>query len=157
RPILALSALAALVLAGCEIHMGPVNVVRGSGNVKSESRDVRDFNRVEVSGSGTLTITQGSTESLTVRADDNLLPLLRSEVDGGPRRRGPRKASIQPTQPIRYDLALKQLTNLQLSGAVDAESASVQADQLTLGISGAGKAHVGRVTTTALTVDISGS
>src|SRR5262249_45160714 len=66
RLLAGLAALAALVLTGCDIHVGPVNVVRGSGNVKTESREVHDFDRVDVSGGGTLTITQGSTESLTI-------------------------------------------------------------------------------------------
>src|SRR5262249_24541080 len=78
RLIVAIAGLAALALTACEVHVGRVDVVRGSGNVKSESRDVRDFDRVGVSGVGTLTITQGSTESLTIQAEDNLLPLLRS-------------------------------------------------------------------------------
>jgi Putative auto-transporter adhesin, head GIN domain len=157
RLTLALGALAALVLTACEVHMGPVDVVRGSGNVKSESRDVHDFDRVGVSGTGTLTITQGSTESLTIHAEDNLLPLLHSDIEGGMLRLGPRNVSIGPTQPIRYDLTVKQLKGVELSGAAAAEAASLQSDQLALRISGAGKTHIGRVTASSMTVDISGS
>jgi hypothetical protein len=42
------------------------NVVRGSGNVITEPREVSHFNRVSMGGSGELTITQGDEESLTV-------------------------------------------------------------------------------------------
>jgi len=158
RSILALAALTCLALTGCELQaqVVPINAVRGSGNVKTESRDVHAFDRVALSGVGTLTITQGSTEALTIQAEDNLLPRLRSDVEGGTLRLGAR-TSIQPTKPIRYDLTLKQLSDLEVSGAGTAEAPEVRSDQLALRVSGVGSVHVGRVTANALTVDISGS
>ena len=91
-------ALAVLLLAGCELHAGPVDVVQGSGHVQRQSRDVRGFDQVVLSGLGTLTITQGSTESLTVEAEDNLLLRLRSDVGGSTLRLGPNDIAIRPTK-----------------------------------------------------------
>ncbi|HXM56689.1 MAG TPA: head GIN domain-containing protein [Candidatus Dormibacteraeota bacterium] len=152
-----LVALAVLALAACELHVGPVDVVRGSGNVKTESREVQGFEGVEVAGVGTLTITPGSTEALTIQAEDNILPRLRSDVEAGTLKLGPRGISIGPTKPIRYDLTVKQLDSVVVTGAASAHAAGIQADKLTLRVSGAGKIDAQRVATGALSVDISGS
>jgi hypothetical protein len=63
---------ALLLLTGC-------SVVNGSGQTKSETRTVSGFTGIELSGTGEVTIEQGDAESLTVEADDNVLPALTSE------------------------------------------------------------------------------
>jgi hypothetical protein len=154
---LALSALAGLTLAGCDLDVGPVDAVRGSGHVRTETRDVYGFDRVEVHGAGTLSITQGATEALTIEAEDNLLPRLQSDVAASTLRLGPRNVSVRPTRPIRYRLTLMRLTSLEVTGATEADGASVEGDQLALRVTGAGKLHLGRVSASDLTVTISGS
>ena len=54
--------------------------MKGSGNIKTESREVKDFTGVEVAGSAKLIVQQGEIESLTITADDNLLQHLTAEV-----------------------------------------------------------------------------
>lgn len=148
----------ALLLAGCEIQMGPVEVVQGSGKVKTESREIHGFDRVRVTGIGTLTITQGATEALTVEAEDNLLPRLRSEVQNGTLLLSTSHGtSMQPTKPIRYDLTMKQLRAIDLTGAPNASADGLTADQLALDLSGAGRMNLAHVTTGSLTVHMSGA
>jgi Putative auto-transporter adhesin, head GIN domain len=55
---------------------------QGFGQIGNESRQVSGFSKVELNGSGELTIEQTGTESLTISAEDNLLPKLSSEVSG---------------------------------------------------------------------------
>jgi hypothetical protein len=45
-----------------------------------ESRQVSGFTKIELSGSGELKIEQTGTESLTISAEDNVLPKITSEV-----------------------------------------------------------------------------
>jgi Putative auto-transporter adhesin, head GIN domain len=156
RVLLALAVLA-LALAACEARVGPVDVVRGSGHVETQSREVRGFDRVELDGVGTLTIAPGSTDALTIQAEDNILPRLRSDVQGGTLELGPRGTAIDPTRPVRYDLTARQLRGVVVTGGADAHATGLQADQLTLRVSGAGRIDAGRVATGDLTVDISGS
>ena len=70
-------ALTALLLSGCTLAG-----VRGSGDLVTESRQVSDFDRVALSGSGQVVITQGAEEGLSVEADDNLMQYVRTEVSG---------------------------------------------------------------------------
>jgi Putative auto-transporter adhesin, head GIN domain len=153
----ALLLLAALALAACQVDVGPTHLVRGSGVERTETRQVHDFDRVALDGLGTLTITQGTTEALTVQAEDNVLPLLHSDVEGGTLRLGPRDAAIDPTRPIRYDLTLKRLTGLEVTGAAQVRSAAIQSDQLAVKVTGAGRVDVDRLTASSLTVEITGT
>src|SRR5262245_13623379 len=49
-------ALSAIASAACDVHVGPGEHVQGSGTVKTESRDVHGFDRVDLAGTGTLVI-----------------------------------------------------------------------------------------------------
>jgi hypothetical protein len=77
--------LVALGLAACQA--GPLSIVHGSGNLQTETRTVRGFNEVELRDEGTLVIEQGAAESLTIAAEDNILPLLTSTTPSSARRR----------------------------------------------------------------------
>ncbi len=158
RTALLAAPLLALVLAGCELRIGPADVVQGSGNVKTESREVQGFERVDVAGVGSLTIAQGATEALTIQAEDNVLPRLRSTVENGTLHLGPSPGTeISPMRPIRYDLKVKQLRAIRLYGGPDATAASLNADQLDLEVSGAGRMNLAHVAANDLTVQISGA
>ena len=61
-------------------RLGGFHVNVGSGNVVKETREARDFDSVSLTGIGALIIQQTGEESLTIEADDNILPLLTSET-----------------------------------------------------------------------------
>jgi hypothetical protein len=153
-----------LLSAVCGLLAGCVNFnwesspgIKGSGTVVSETRQVSQFDRVSVSGSGHLNIVQGDRESLTIEADDNLIPLLRSEVSGGMLKLGPQNVNLRPTRTIQYRLELKSLKELHLSGALDAEAQSFKSDRLLLAISGSGNIAVPKLEASTLEVRVSGS
>ena len=115
--VLAAALLAAALLAGCTVNTAHTTVT-GSGSVAKATRSVSGFNAVTLNGVGSLTITQGGTESLTIEAEDNLLPLLQSNVAGQRLTLGPPdRTTLVPTRPIAYTLAVKALQSLDLNGA----------------------------------------
>ncbi len=133
----ALSLAVLLMLSAC-------SVVNGSGHVATENRQVSGFTKIELSGTGEVTIAQGDTESLTVEADDNVLPKLTSNVSDGTLKLDKKPGTtIRTKNPIRYRVTVKDLTGLGLSG-----SGSVQAQRMTLqmlhvDISGSGTVNLG--------------
>src|SRR3982751_1352355 len=56
--------------------------VKGSGHVVTESRDVPEFSGIDVGGIYKVDVTAQKDFAVVVEADDNLLPLIRTEVDG---------------------------------------------------------------------------
>ena len=125
-----------LALGVCPVACGGV---RGSGNVKTESRLVSDFNKVEVSGSAKLIVAQGETESLSVTADDNLLQYVSSEVTDSKLMLGSIGVmSMSPTAPITYNLTVKRLNAIGASGDITVEAKGIQTDSLVIAVSGSG-------------------
>jgi Putative auto-transporter adhesin, head GIN domain len=126
-----------LLLSGCNSGFG--GTVTGSGNVKTESRNVSGFQAVSLSGVGNLTIDQNGTESLTVEAEDNLLPYIQTDVQGNRLIIGSKdNTSLNPTKPINYRLTVKDLNSIDLSGAGKITGADINTPKLMVNVSGAG-------------------
>ncbi|MEW5870156.1 MAG: head GIN domain-containing protein [Chloroflexota bacterium] len=156
-PLICLAAL--LLSMACTLTIPGGLGLRGSGNVITESRQVSDFNQVVLSGIGELQITQGESESLEIEAEDNLLPLIETEVRNNTLYIGIKenRTGISPTKPIRYQLSLKELDSLEISGAGSAKVDVLETETLDLMLSGVGAIKVGTLTADTLAVAISGA
>jgi hypothetical protein len=112
----------------------------GSGTSATETRDVSNFSSISLHGVGKATIKQTGKESLTITAEDNLLPLLEATVADGKLILGPKKgASINPTKPIEFDVEVKDLQGLEISGAGEMEMKDLHAKKLKIDLSGVGQ------------------
>jgi hypothetical protein len=150
------SALLACLLAACSL-----NLIQGSGNIVSEDRSVSGFDAVVLTASGNLSLSQGETEALTLEADDNLLPYLKSEVQGGTLTirfdRDNWDQIYRPSQPIQYHLTVKDLSRLEISGSVDVTAPELNVDQLEVTVSGSGDLRIDQLQANKLVYVISGS
>jgi len=127
----------------------------------TEPRDVRDFKRVSLSGSGQLIITQGNEESLTIEAEDNIMPRIKTEVKGETLSLGYERDSwwkrVRPTRPITFKLEVIDLTEAKLSGSGSISASNVKTKDLKIDISGSGNAVIDRLVAEGLAVNLSGS
>jgi hypothetical protein len=83
--MLSLVAVLVLMAAGaCNYHKfdWAGEHIEGSGNVISEERTVGSFNSIRVIGSGKLYVTQGAEQSLMIQAEDNIMPIIDTGVEG---------------------------------------------------------------------------
>ncbi len=132
--------------------------IQGSGKVIRENRDVRGFSVVNFSGSGDLSIRQGNEESLSIEADDNILPYIRSDVEGGKLTLGFRRGvSIRTSSPLRYTLTVKELEALDLSGAGKTHTGPMRTQDFRVHLSGSGEIRMDDLDAATLRADISGS
>ena len=74
--------LPVLCFAVVNINSCSTNSIQGSGVAKTESRTVPAFTKIELAGSPEVEVIVGKAVSLTVTADDNVLPLIDTEVKG---------------------------------------------------------------------------
>lgn len=147
----------------------------GNGDVMKETRKVSDFKAIDVSGAFEIVLKQGQSTEVTVEADANLLPVVRTEVSGG-------TLVIETKQPVRHYKTLKvyvtfrELESIDISGAVDMVSdgrlnlkdlavrssgatesrLDLQAGTIGLDCSGASKINLSGTATT-LKLDLSGA
>jgi hypothetical protein len=144
------------VLSACEVLM-----IQGSGNITTETRAVTDFDEVNFTNIGELTIVQGNSESLTVTTDDNILPYVKTTVNGGTLTisfdRGTVAPLVHPTQGIHYQLAVKNLKGITLSGAGTVTAAKLETEDLTLAETGAGQIKIDEFTGHNLNANLSGA
>lgn len=151
-----------LAVAGCGLFGGSGDrTIVGSGQIAAEARPVSGFDAVALLGSGEVSLTQGATESLVIEADDNLLPLIISTVRGTTLALGFDRANwrdvIQPSQPIRYTLTVRDLSAIDLSGSGLIAGQSVETERLAINLSGAGDVNFGQLQADALEVTLGGS
>jgi Putative auto-transporter adhesin, head GIN domain len=102
---------------------------------------VAGFNLVRLRGSGNLLVEQTGAESLTIEAEDNILPLLRSDVENGVLSLGLRPGvGIVTHKPIVFKLTVKELKGIDASGSGSIVVKRVDTDRF--GLEGSGSIEV---------------
>lgn len=129
----------------------------GTGTLVTESRDVSGFTQIKLSGFGTLNIAQTGTESLTISAEDDVLPNLTAEVINGTLELGVKpRLSLKSLRRVTYTVTVKSLEGIQLSGAGTIHATDIKASALNVTISGAGDTTIAG-SAQSQTVKISGA
>lgn len=148
-----LPAAAALLLSfGCYGE-----VVRGSGRPGRQTRDLAPFEGVEVGGGIHVTVITGPRRAVEIEADDNVLPLIETRVDGGKLKiRFRRHGNIWNSGDINVTVQQPSFSSLEAAGG-----ASIQADlgstpDLSLDASGGAVILARGVEARSLAVSVSG-
>ncbi|MFB3881505.1 MAG: head GIN domain-containing protein [Armatimonadota bacterium] len=132
---------------------------KGSGHVVTEVRSVSGFDRVAVSGPGTLVLVRGNGESLSVEAEDNVLPEIETKVEDGRLEIGFRRwwpRGIRPTKSIRYQLTARSISAVSTSGSVAVKGGELRGEEVSVSTSGSSEVDL-EVEAKSLQAAISGS
>lgn len=140
---------------------GLLPTVVGSGNIVQETRSVTGAAGVDLRGIANLSIDQGAPEELILETDDNLLPLILTEVQGGILviSKDP-TVNLQPSQSqgtgIEANLTLSSIDSITLSGVGGITVPDMMTTQLELTQSGVGNIEIINLDAQILDVLISG-
>ena len=141
------------LLAGCD----SLRTVRGTGDIASEGREVSDFSAVQLAGIGTVVVDFGEKEMLRIEAEENLLPYLESEVEGGTLTLSIREGvNIIPTQGIFYYLTVSDLDAISVSGLGNIDTPRLEGTQVAINVNGGGEINVDELHAKDLDVLING-
>ena len=156
----------AAVTTACMSPFQP-RLVRGSGDVIVEGRDVSGFDKILVEGAGRIILTQGDKESLTIETDDNLMEYIRVEVKGDTLEigfednvvfsSGRGRIALDPTDGFIFRISVIDLQAISVSGAADIEMEKIKTDQFDITLSGAGQVSVDDLDASNLNVLVSGA
>ena len=172
-----LAAALALTATCADLSFTDSDRVQGSGTIVTEARDVAGFHDITILTSGAVTVDVDGTESLTVTTDDNIQPLVTTEVDDGTLTIGSRDgASYRPTGEVVVALTAADFDGVTIRGSgrveatgIDTEEFSVTvagsgtidlagtADTLDVGIPGSGTVRADGLTVASAEVSLSGS
>lgn len=168
--------LAVLFVSGCGMQ-----IVTGSGNVKTESRNVRSFSGITLAGIGDVYVTQGENSSVRIEAEDNLIPYFDTSVSGSTLNIGIKNqylgVILQPTKPVKFYVTTPKITSLTLFGSGNIFAGDIQAGDIDISVlgsgnittdnlaavnvaaklAGSGNIALGKVSATEVTANIAGS
>ena len=147
---LLVAAIAVIFIAGCNFRG-----IRGSGDIKSETREIDEFDEVNVGGAFEVNIRAGEKPSLSIEGDDNLLKYIRTRVKGNTLEIDTRK-NIRPRKGITINITMPDITELVSSGACDIKVINIKNDELAVILSGAGSIDL-KGDTKELHVEMSGA
>ena len=151
KRIIIVAVLVTLLVSSCTI---------GSRRVVTDTRKVANFDQVVFEGVGELAITQGARESLTIEAESNIMRRIETVVQGGTLYIGMRPGifgvGIVPTKSIKFDLEMKDVRAVELSGAGIIHASGITVDDLNIDTSGAGKIIIRALDADTLEIQHSG-
>ena len=154
--LVASSAVAGATLAHADWFSGPT--IRGSGVVQSETRDVGTFTGVALAISALVEVRNGAKDTVSVDADDNILPLIETVVENGTLQiRFKDKVSSIRAKAIRIAVTARTIDKLLVSGAGDIRADALKSAAFAARISGSGDIRIVKLDSSSLQASISGS
>ncbi|MBC8030650.1 MAG: DUF2807 domain-containing protein [Pyrinomonadaceae bacterium] len=151
KKILLVMILASLGVGCNVIHDG----VAGSGNRQKEKRSVANFTSISTEGAYEIEFKAQSPLSLEIEGDDNILPLITTEVSNNVLHIRS-KRSISPRKPISLKISAPNLEGLSANGVGRIEITGLKNDKFGLDVNGAPTIRVSGETK-ALGIDANGA
>jgi hypothetical protein len=108
--------LIAVPLAGC--HHGMHSGVKGSGKREVQKRDVSAFTSISTQGAFNVDVVCQKAQSLEIEGDDNILPLISTEVSNGVLRLKNEK-NYSVSQPVTIKISVPNIDGLPFQGRHD--------------------------------------
>ncbi|HJU86636.1 MAG TPA: head GIN domain-containing protein [Gemmatimonadota bacterium] len=128
--------IAAMPALGCGISLDwDGSSVAGSGVRTSVSRTVSAFDRVDVGGEYDVVIRVGASPSVVLEGDDNLLPLIRTEVRGGTLHIDS-EDDLRSREPIRIAIGVAALNGIHSGGSSDVAVRDVRSEAFDASVAG---------------------
>jgi glutamate synthase domain-containing protein 3 len=106
----------------------------------TETREVKGFDQVKLKEYGELIITQGTQETISI--DQDWIGQLSTHLT---------------TRQIKYNLQLRNIQKLEISGAASVKAPEITADRLELKVSGAANVNIGQLHAHNLEVELPGT
>jgi hypothetical protein len=135
-------------------------LIEPSDVIVTQTRPVSGFTGIDMGTFGEVIITQGDTESLTIRGSDNIVPLVKTAVKNGVlvinMENDVNITGMNSDNVLTFTIAVKDLTNLAVSGASKVTMDTLATGDMSVDMSGAGNIKLGNLTADSLSVDISG-
>lgn len=157
---LAMLALSLGTSAGCSNlswNLG-LPAIRGDGRVVQEAREVPGFSAFEIGGAMRATVGYAEEPSLSIRADENLLPYIKSEVmDGRLVVRTEAPGGLSPTEPIQVTALSPRLEEVRAQGASQVRAAVTPGETTVVEAHGASEVEVREIDAGSLTLQATGA
>jgi hypothetical protein len=154
--------ITAALLTSCGLvqFAGNTNSITPSTTTTTETRTVSGFTGIDFSTFGTVNVSQGSSESLTIEGRDNLVPLVTTTVRNGTLYIGMEPnvnvTGLNTGNLLTFTITVKDLSSVNISGLGNLMMDALSTTDLKVSMSGAGQFKLNNLTATTVGIDISG-
>jgi len=157
RNVFLLIAVVLISLSSCRFAGG--KRVKGNGNVVTKEVNRGDFTKVEQKGSFDVYLSNASSSTVKIEAEENLIDYIETYVDNNTLViRTKEGFSLKPDRDIKIYIAAPHLTDIQSSGAGDIISQSLLSDSTKMSFEVRGSANIKvEVNAPEIQAEISGS
>lgn len=136
--------------------------VKGSGEISTETRDLGAFDSISLSGSFKVTVRQGPSSQMELKADKNLLPLIETRIVESSKGRtleiSPKKGySFSSKTEPQITLEVAQLRKIAIAGSGDIRVEAMKTPSVDISIAGSGDVDLVDMTSDRLGLQVSGS
>lgn len=143
---------------GTTVIIGTGSVVEGSGKLIEDVRAVAGFSGLVVNGPVDVQLKASPAERVTVRADDNIVPLIETRIEAGKLVVGTtRGASFRTRSPLRVTVEFTALSSLAVNGSGDVRADRLRAKLLDITIRGSGDVAIDSLESDTVALLIIGS
>ncbi|HEX6132788.1 MAG TPA: head GIN domain-containing protein [Longimicrobiales bacterium] len=146
----------ALVLGGCTDILGD-RIIDGRGPVVYESRPVGSFTAISNSTNVDVEILYASNDRVWVRAEESLIPYIRTHVRNGVLRIYTDDVTLRPRQEMVVEVDVRMLRRIDSSGSGFIFGDLLNADRLEVNTSGSGDINLPSLLADSLIVFSSGA
>lgn len=151
-------AFALALAAGCGDVPGIGGNVTGSGNPATKQYDYTGFSKLRIDKTFVATVTRGDAYAVSVTFDDNLAGDLRVELDGDTLRIGLDSSKSYTNVTLKAEVTMPGLRGLEVTGGSTADVGGFASqDSLDLEVSGAGRADFTGMQAGDVSIDCSGA
>lgn len=123
-----------VLAAGC--HHGRIAEIHGNGKREMQKRQVAPFTSISANGAFTVEITCQKDVSLEIEGDENVLPLVTTEV-GNNILRLDNKQNYSVSEPVRIKISVPNLEGLSVNGAGHIDVKGINNDKFEIDSNGA--------------------
>ncbi|MDB5004651.1 MAG: hypothetical protein JWQ34_2876 [Mucilaginibacter sp.] len=134
-----IAGISLLALSSCRMRCE-----RGSGHWITENRKVTDFKKLDISGAFDVVLKQDSSLTVSVAADDNLLKIIKTEIDGDKLRISTDGKNIcSSSGDLTVTIGVHNLNDIKALGAINITSTGkIVAKDIHLDLAGATKVNI---------------
>jgi hypothetical protein len=139
--LLGISLLATTIVSGCivvDLNGCGKETVKGSGKIVNEERHLSEFKTIKLKGVGRVVLTQGRPHTINIETDDNIMPLIETEIQNEQLVISQGNYNLRPTK-LDFNITVAHLEGISISGAGDVTGKSrFVSDDFAARISGSG-------------------
>jgi hypothetical protein len=147
--------------AGAETSAADAKPIAGSGRIIDDARTLPEFVALRAADGIDVQLKASAHENVTVRSDDNIVPLIETRVVAGDRpvleismRQG---SLVRPSRTPRVIVEFRRLDDVSMHGSGDLRADRIEAERFALSMGGSGDAHIDRLNVTQLAAVLGGS